>query len=490
MSALSSQHHSAKLQALSSFLNFHWTGEAPDYPLRVYLEVSNACDLKCAMCGPFSALSPYRKSSIAKELRGFLNVSDLEGLDDTLRHALEVQCFGYGEPTINPHFSDFVRELSAYEVLIDFYTNGMHLTEKLVELLVDNAVSRLTVSFSGVTKTDYENVYIGGKFERVLDGIKRLAERKKQRNALFPNIVVNSLGFTHHIETLASFVELMADHGVDAIQLNPVYRSFPQLIHHSAVMRPSIEGRIIAEAKYLAAKRGIALHAEGFEATAVYTEEEREARAAELQAGWDSAYDPTHVVPLAQVKDSAREVEQYDPEFVGVTPAIHSKGGENSDSCLATKADIRDIYQMRPAADLEASGTYCFEPFQTFYLSKDRKVKPCCNAIVLPPSVPLGDLALSGGEDVWRGKHYNVVRDAIASGEYPNFCHGCLKKKTAYAQSHGEPIAARYLAWYENAFAVEYPITKDFRSLQRALADAPSPFVFLERQSARKRGRG
>ena len=53
-----SHFHAQKQQAIESFLDFIVGGEQPRWPLEVFIEVSNLCDLQCAMCHTFSALNP------------------------------------------------------------------------------------------------------------------------------------------------------------------------------------------------------------------------------------------------------------------------------------------------------------------------------------------------------------------------------------------------------------------------------------------------
>ncbi|MBK8289271.1 MAG: hypothetical protein IPK95_12115 [Cellvibrionales bacterium] len=49
-----------KREAIESFLRFSQGEEFPRWPLEVFLEVSNICDLQCAMCPTFSALNADR----------------------------------------------------------------------------------------------------------------------------------------------------------------------------------------------------------------------------------------------------------------------------------------------------------------------------------------------------------------------------------------------------------------------------------------------
>ena len=251
-----SNYHQSKRQSLESFIEFTKGGELPKWPLEVFLEVSNVCDLKCAMCPTFSAINPKRFINLKHADRGLFKIENTTPLEEILEHAIIVHAFGYGEPTIHPQFKEFIAYLSQYEVMVDFFTHGMHLTEELCEFLVKNNIFRVTLSFSGATKDEYENIYLGGDYERVISGIKRLSETKKKYGSDFPSIEINSLGFKHHVEKLPEFVEVMGEAGANVINLKPLqtYDVIEELHTHTSVMRHDVEGKIIQRAKKVAEK--------------------------------------------------------------------------------------------------------------------------------------------------------------------------------------------------------------------------------------------
>ncbi|HET7451969.1 MAG TPA: radical SAM protein, partial [Thermoanaerobaculia bacterium] len=170
-----------KRAAVASFVEFsEGRTPTPRYPLEIYLEVSNVCDLRCVMCTRFSAFNPARKQAIWDVDPGFLDAGGAAAaLEPLLEHALIVHAFGYGEPTIHPDFPGFLSHLARYEVLVDFFTNGMHLTPDFARRLVDLSVHHLTVSFSGATREAYESVYQGGSFERVLAGLAAVRDARR-----------------------------------------------------------------------------------------------------------------------------------------------------------------------------------------------------------------------------------------------------------------------------------------------------------------------
>ena len=88
-----------------------------------------------------------------------------EALSEILKHALVVHAHGVGEPTLHPKFCELLHRLTHYGVLVDFFTNGMNLTDEILDAIFTSNLSDITFSISGSTKREYENVYWGGKFD-------------------------------------------------------------------------------------------------------------------------------------------------------------------------------------------------------------------------------------------------------------------------------------------------------------------------------------
>ena len=244
------------------------SGNTPN-PLEIFLEVSNLCNLKCAMCWQFSALNTNRLKQLRTQDRGFLELAGIsENVEQALRGALLVHCFGFGEPTLHPGFRDVIEQITRHGSMSDFYTNGMHLDQELCDFLVDQSVCQIVISFSGADKQTYENIYMGGEFERVLAGIKRLADAKRRKNSAYPTIHINSVGFADHVEHFEDFVLMMARHGANVVFLRKldVHPHMPHLFEHVSIMRPEHEGEIIKRAEALGRGLGVRVDAEGYDA--------------------------------------------------------------------------------------------------------------------------------------------------------------------------------------------------------------------------------
>lgn len=414
-----------KLATITAFGDFCMGGNAPAHPLEMFLEVSNLCDLRCTMCSDFSGHNPHRAVAIQAKKRGFIDTGNIiECLDSLLRHALTVHCFGGGEPTIHPDFRRIVEHVARYEVLIDFFTHGKHLDE-LADFLVEKGVHKVTVSFSGLTRDVYDKYYLGGDFERVLAGLRRIAERKRAASSPYPLVEINSLSFRPHVATFDAFVAMMSEHGVDTVHLKQLQR-WPQLFHineHISIFRPWVEGEVLDRAAALGRRLGVAVDASQYVAAGVGSEEEYRLRVAELER--EAATAPSGPPPARTVAN------------------VRSLG-------LGESREVVDSLFATGPAPLE-SPFYCMEPFKTLFVTRNGPVRPCC--FHNHWSWHLGDAGQADPMAIWTGVGYAAMREAIVAGNYPmELCGPCLSKRMGPPDHGAHDQIRTYLAWHRARF--------------------------------------
>jgi MoaA/NifB/PqqE/SkfB family radical SAM enzyme len=436
---LASQYHTHKREALESFFEFAEGGPMPKWPLELFLEVSNICDLKCAMCPTFSALNPDRQSNIKDLDRGLIAYEKVtEPLESLLEHAIMVHAFGYGEPTIHPQFREMIEYVSQFEVMIDFFTHGMHLTEEMCEFLVEKRVVRITMSFSGATQEEYENVYLGGDFERVVSGIKRLTAAKEKAKSPFPQIEVNSLGFIHHVDKFVDFVHLMGGAGVNRVNLKPLqtYDLMPELHRYSSIMRPDVEGKIIEEAKEVAAQYGLEVASGPYEQTV-------------------EAFNSSENVREARSKRHKGVVKMVGHKMVEITDLKEYIKSDEKKERMERMRSFRDVRLSHAEEPSEGDREYfnnrktpCMEPFKTFYACYDGPVFPCCFKTTRSSLT---------GEQIWNGEDYTEIREHILKGQYPkDMCQGCVKAQTYPKHHHLDMKVSQYQRWFQQSFGVPF----------------------------------
>lgn len=401
-----------KEETINSFVQFGDGIGQPEWPLEIFLEISNICNLQCAMCNTFSALGSMRKSMIQGTERGFMDLADITtAMEPLFAHALQVHAFGFGEPTIHPKFREIIDHLSQYGVMVDFFTNGTQLDQDLCEFLISRKVTKFTLSMSGSTKKDYESIYLGSNFEKVTDGLKRLRKLKEARKTKYPLIEVNSIAFAHHVDKFIDFVELMGEHGVSVIHLKPLstYDTIRELHGHISVPRLDVEIPMLERAKEIAKKYGMVIGSKPYENLA------NASKAGTLKHRGHAAM-ATETVPLSAIAEVARtrKMESVPDQTVEKKKVVYL-----------------DPDKMEKVV---CEGVPCLEPFKTFYVAYSGDIYPCC---FKSSTTALGSLRKENGISIWRNNAFTTVRKEIVSRkQYPAaVCKGCLKAQT-YPQGH------------------------------------------------------
>jgi len=79
---------------------------------------------------------------------------------------VEIHPTNIGEPLVSPWFNEMCAELKLYGVLLDITTNGMLLSEKVIDTITP-IVKDVKISFDGVNKRTFESIRRGSIFDIV-----------------------------------------------------------------------------------------------------------------------------------------------------------------------------------------------------------------------------------------------------------------------------------------------------------------------------------
>lgn len=452
MMGVRSRYEADKLAAIKSFADFCCGHELPKFPLELFFEVSNLCNLKCAMCAEFSAINPHRLQIIKGKDRGLIKVDEFDdNFISLLKNALFVHCSGFGESTIHPQFREIIKLVSSYDVMIHFITNGQELNSDLAEFLVEQGVYKIMVSCSGDNKEDYEKVYIGGDFDTLQSGLKRLKAAKDKKNTRYPLVEINSLGFNHHVAHFDKFVDLMADCGADIIHLKKLqpYDRIPELYEHVSFMRPWVEGEVLRRAAEIGVRRGVVVGMNQYLHNSVETEEQYQELILRLEKAVEDKL------------SFARFGENTIDTFARISRTAKAEGAASKKQRAVIRSSevLDEARQMLDITELAEAGTgddrfYCMEPFKTVYVSNNGGLRPCCFSGSEHPF--LGSIKKEDGLQSWRGAGFVALQQGIIEGKYPrNMCQRCLKDKIGPTDHFAFAMIQDYMEWYAERFGAD-----------------------------------
>ncbi|MDI6732734.1 MAG: radical SAM protein [Planctomycetota bacterium] len=149
------------------------------YPRSFNIEPTSHCNLKCVMC---PRQRPHKKDGYMK-MDLFRKI-----VDETLGYGpRSIVLYKDGEPLLHPEIIEMVRYIKqvnpAHNILIS--TNGLLLTEKLSQALIQNRLDQLHFSIGAVIPETYNKIR-GGKLQQLEDNIRRLIEIKRVERAKIP----------------------------------------------------------------------------------------------------------------------------------------------------------------------------------------------------------------------------------------------------------------------------------------------------------------
>ena len=142
---------------------------------KVYVEPTSRCNLNCRTC----------IRNAWDESQGDMSA----GTFDRLLENLEALPFrpdvffgGFGEPLLLPDIADRVRRAKSVAGKVELITNGILLTEKRSQALINSGLDTLWVSVDGATPENYADVRLGATLPNVLENVKRLAFMRHETN--------------------------------------------------------------------------------------------------------------------------------------------------------------------------------------------------------------------------------------------------------------------------------------------------------------------
>ncbi len=136
-------------------------------------------------------------------------------IDQLHPYVKHVSLFYLGEPLLCEHLDLMIRYAHHHRMRTLVSSNLNNLDEKMAERLIDSGLDDLVVSLDGASQESYEKYRIGGKFDQVVDNIKLLVKKKKEKRSSTPGIQIQYILFNHTKSGISKAKELAKSLGVD-----------------------------------------------------------------------------------------------------------------------------------------------------------------------------------------------------------------------------------------------------------------------------------
>lgn len=182
------------------------------FPIRFNIEPTNYCNLHCSMC-PRELNRPF----------GYMDFNLFQKvIDESILYGkrLIITINKDGEPLLHPELPRMIKyakdKKAAYK--INFYTNGILLTEEKSLDLIKSGLDTIHISIDAFTNETYRKIKNSQKFETVEENVKRFVELKKKLHSKTPLVIAKIIHtpdtkdeislFANKWKQIADFIEI------------------------------------------------------------------------------------------------------------------------------------------------------------------------------------------------------------------------------------------------------------------------------------------
>ena len=184
------------------------------YSKKFMIESTSICNLKCPLCPVPHNL--HRQTGHMQP-HTFKDV-----IDDIAGYAKKMDLWNFGEPFLNPNIFEMIKYATDRKIKVRVSTNSTFLGEEEIEKVFWSNLSSIIVCLDGASKQTHERYRIGSEFEKVVEGISKLAGRKRALGRALPFIRLQFIVFSyneHEIDDIVAMAERMQ---VDQLALKNV----------------------------------------------------------------------------------------------------------------------------------------------------------------------------------------------------------------------------------------------------------------------------
>jgi radical SAM protein with 4Fe4S-binding SPASM domain len=182
-------------------------------PLHMQFELTNYCNLRCPVCP--TGIGAIERRPAAMDVGLFERVMDEVG-----PRLLTASLWNWGEPLLHPKLEEMLRAARKHPVVLLLSTNGQTLDDERIQAaLLREPPAHLIVAIDGLTDEINSRYRTGARLKPALDGVRRLAEQKRQRCQTLPVLHMRYLVMKHNEHELPQVEAFARENQFDLLSL-------------------------------------------------------------------------------------------------------------------------------------------------------------------------------------------------------------------------------------------------------------------------------
>lgn len=321
-----------------------WQG----HPFHVEISTNNACNLSCVMC--------------ERPDLSYISGDKLDAVGNVvLPHASVITPSATSEPAMGD-FDKILEHCETHDLRLNLITNGNLITDRHIDRL-RGRIFKVDFSIDSHIPSVYEQIRVGGRYERMLAGLRRLVRLQKEEGFQLTLVVVL---MRQNLTTLDGTVTFARQEGIDHVRIQKMLPFFKEP-HRFDVDDHFSVGEI--------------RHHLG-----------RALRAAEREK-----------IHLELALDPVEELTHEQTPEPDVTPPVV----------------VHTMYQ----ALMDRRPGFCFQLATYVRIIPNGNVYPCCRG--WDDHLLMGNIFEQSFEDIWNGAAYQKLRDEFLTGDLREGCRNC-----------------------------------------------------------------
>lgn len=196
---------------------------------KVYIEVTNLCNLDCQTCmrnvwgEPSGLMSDATFDKIFSEIQ-------------TLQPPPTIFFGGYGEPLLHSKIMDWVKRFKEIGARVELISNGLLLTEERSLQFIRAGLDVLWISLDGSSEESYVDIRLGSSLPAVIENLRKLRYVRHKATAIdntLPNLGIAFVAMKKNIKDLPEVIQL-------GIQLGATRFSISNVLPHTSDLNDQI----------------------------------------------------------------------------------------------------------------------------------------------------------------------------------------------------------------------------------------------------------
>jgi len=179
-------------------------------PRSIYIEPTSRCNEFCQQCP---------RTLLSREDDRDLSYDNFRYIVDQFPVLERVVLHGLGEPLLNKELPRMISYLKARGTYVLFNSNGIALTEKRGQALIDAGLDEYRLSMDGSSRETYAHVRGVDAFDKIWRNIRAFTAMQRAQNANKPTVSLWFTAMRENLHELPGLIELAGDAGIPEVHM-------------------------------------------------------------------------------------------------------------------------------------------------------------------------------------------------------------------------------------------------------------------------------